>query len=109
MGYSPVFEWVCSQLEQRTGFARIEARGTVRLALKQAGLEPQSVTSSQMQVVIARLLPAALAARRVNDSAAVCDVLQRELRQAAESDAFTQPESAYDIFDRLGKPSGGDE
>lgn len=47
MDYSPAFEWLCSELEQRTRFARIEARGTVRLVLKDAGLEPRSVTAAQ--------------------------------------------------------------
>ena len=37
------FDWVCAQLEERSSLDRLEARGTVRLALKQAGLEPRHV------------------------------------------------------------------
>ena len=44
---SPVFEFVAGEIERRSALATLEARGTVRLALKRAGLESSSVTSAQ--------------------------------------------------------------
>ena len=46
---SAAFEWTCNELEERCSLDRLEARGTVRLALKQAGLEARSVTPEQMK------------------------------------------------------------
>ena len=39
---SPVFEWVARQLEATTLMSRLEARGTIRLALQELGLTVQS-------------------------------------------------------------------
>ena len=42
---------LCEQLESSSTLDRLEARGTVRLALKQAGLEAGQVTASQLVVL----------------------------------------------------------
>jgi hypothetical protein len=44
MADSPCFDRVCAALESETSLDRIEARGTVRLALKGAGLDAASDT-----------------------------------------------------------------
>ena len=49
---SPVFDRTCDELEQRTTLDRLAARGTVRIALKSAGLEVTSVDAAQMGVVL---------------------------------------------------------
>jgi hypothetical protein len=102
MGDSPVFSRVGDALERLTSLKRIEARGTVRLVLKDAGLEPGTVTVAEMQVVLERLMPTALEKRKVNDAADVCAKLTREL---ADHGPLEARESAYDVFRRL----GGDE
>ena len=68
MADSATFEWVCNELEQRTSLDRLEARGTVRLSLKQAGLEPGTVTTEQMKVVLEKVLPSELDSRGVDAS-----------------------------------------
>ena len=103
MAESPVFSWVSDALERRTALKRIEARGTVRLVLKEAGLEPGSVSVREMEVVLDRLMPAALTKRKVPDADEVCVALMREL---AEQQNLSARESAYDVFKRLGGDEG---
>jgi hypothetical protein len=43
MAESKAFDFVCSELERRTSMTRLEARGTVRIALKDAGLAADTV------------------------------------------------------------------
>ena len=99
---SAAFELACGVLERDTSLDRLEARGTVRLALKAAGLEPRSVTPDQMAVVAANLLPRELESRGVDDGGGVCTALRTELgRLGASTDVAETPEA---IFARLGSP-----
>ena len=70
---SPVFERTCEELEQRTTLGRIEVRGTVRIALRRAGLEARSVDVAQMTVLLDKMLPHELATRGVDDAGTVCE------------------------------------
>ena len=91
------------ELEKRSGFETLEARGTVRLALKSSGLTPSEVTREQMVVVIEQVLPRELRARGVADPEAVC----RDLAQAVKGFASEEPESPgsspEDVFRRLSR------
>jgi len=100
MSDSATFDHVCSALENATSLNRIESRGTVRLALKTAGLGANSITPEQMAVVIERVLPVELENRGVTDPDRVCMAMNSGL-SAVASDASTgdTPES---VFDRLG-------
>ncbi|MBX3128478.1 MAG: hypothetical protein KF718_17285 [Polyangiaceae bacterium] len=98
---SLAFEWVSAELEARTALSRIEARGTLRLVLKNVGLEPASVSVHQMQVVVERLLPAALGKRRVGEASALCRELAADLVAHAQQHAEVVAESAYDVFERM--------
>ena len=99
MAESEAFDWVASALEQRTHLSRLEARGTVRLVLKDAGLDPASVAGYQMQVVLERLMAPALQKRKVSDAAALCRALAAELKGAVTQER--QDDTAYDVFERL--------
>jgi hypothetical protein len=74
---APLFDRVCNALELHTGMSRLEARGTLRIALKEAGLEPRQVSGVQMMVVVTRVLPGELLARGVEDAHTVCDALEK--------------------------------
>ena len=65
MADSPAFDWTCTELENETDLDRLEARGTVRIALKSSGLEAGTVLPDQMRVVIEKVLPTELGARGV--------------------------------------------
>jgi hypothetical protein len=100
MADAPVFEFVCGELERRTSLGRLEARGTVRLALKEAGLVAASVSVREMQVVLERLLPPALASRGIEDGEALCaEIRAGATRLQDDARAVDTPEA---IFGRLG-------
>ncbi len=65
MAGSSAFEWLCTALEESTTLERLEARGTVRIALKEAGLEPRTVTPGELRVVVQKIMPRELRNRGV--------------------------------------------
>lgn len=99
MAESQAFTIACEQLEQSSSLERIEARGTVRLALKEAGLDAASVTGSQLAVVVEKVLPRELEARGVSDPASVCSSIKSALAAARDTDG--PGNSPEDVFSRL--------
>jgi hypothetical protein len=75
---SSAFAAACGALEELTGMSRLQSRGTIRILLRDADLEPESVTTGQLLAVIGRLLPEALRSRAIADEETVCSRL-REL------------------------------
>ncbi len=102
MANSEVFDFVCEEIESHTTLDRLSSRGTVRIALKQAGLDPSAVTPEQMAVVVERLLPAELASRDIRDGAAICAALATRTRLVAAGDRRETPDA---VFRRLGEGS----
>jgi hypothetical protein len=96
---SPAFDWTCQQLEEATVLDRLESRGTVRIALKSAGLDAASVLPSQMCVVLEKLMPGELSARGIENAGALCARLAEEV---VEIDSGGAVESPDEIFRRLG-------
>lgn len=96
---STAFEHVCESLERRTSLDRLQCRGTVRLVLKEAGLDPARVQPREMIVVVQRVLPGALRSRAVEGPEVICDDIARALVGVAST---PQPESPDAIFERLG-------
>ncbi len=99
MAESAAFTHLCTALESETTFSRIEARGTVRLALKGAGLDAKNITVEQMKVILERIFAKELESRGVPDPEAVCRMLIRSLDHVASSSSGDTPE---DVFSRLG-------
>lgn len=100
MSESQGFEWLSTELEGRTSLSRLESRGTVRLVLKEAGLESSHATPAQLGVVVTRLLPTALERRGVEGAVALCDKLAIDLRAFARTvPASSDP--TYAVFERL--------
>ncbi|MCG8588687.1 MAG: hypothetical protein MJE66_05295 [Proteobacteria bacterium] len=98
MSATAVFDNACSQLEERTSLDRLEARGTVRLALKTAGLEPGKVTKEQMLTVLERVLPGELESRGIDQAESICSTIGNDLPDTAATDV----ESPEAVFARLG-------
>jgi hypothetical protein len=69
---SPVFERAADELEVLSRMSRLEARGTLRLALKDAGLVPKTVNTKAMLVVLDRILPHLLTRRGVQGAPEMC-------------------------------------
>jgi hypothetical protein len=96
---SPAFRWICDELERLSDFDRLEARGTVRIALKTSGLEARGVTPDQMRVVVEKLLPVELQARGIEDCDSICARLTSGL---GALDIGPTSDSPDEIFRRLG-------
>jgi hypothetical protein len=97
MADSAAFDLACDLLRRHTTFSEIEARGTVRLALKSMGQNAKTVGKAEMMRTVGSALQRELAARRVADAAGVCRKL---LDGLAAFDSAEQ--SPYEIFSRLG-------
>jgi hypothetical protein len=99
MADAAAFDFVCEQLEARTSLDRLAARGTVRIALKQAGLDARAVTPQQMAVVSEKVLAAELATRGVPDAQALCAELAASARKLSATASAETPDA---VFRRLG-------
>ena len=94
-----LFDAAAEGLEQHTDFDRLEARGTLRIALKESGLAADSVTLDQLKVVFAKIMPEQLQKRAVTDGAAVCKTVVAGLAASGHAEAGS---STDEIFGRLG-------
>jgi hypothetical protein len=95
---STIFDFVAEEIEQKTELAKLEARGTVRLALKEAGFEVGGITTEQMAVLLERVMPAELASRGVENAESICSSLAasiKEFRDAVEEHGSASPESVF--------------
>lgn len=99
MSASDCFEIASSEVERATTLSRLEARGTLRLALKEAGLDAANVTPSQMRVVVEKVLPAALSARGIDGAAELCRTVGEKIARVEETPVRDRPEA---VFARLG-------
>ena len=99
MADAEAFDHACTSLEEATTLDRLAARGTVRIALKAAGLDARTVTPEQMAVVIEKLLPAELASRGIEDADGLCARITRGLGALSPGDGAETPDA---VFKRLG-------
>lgn len=98
MAESDAFDFLSEFLEAETPLDRLESRGTVRLMLKKAGLTPRDTDSSQLALVVEKLLAEELAVRGVEMPSGVCDRVAGILR-AMHQDARNN--SPARVFDRM--------
>ena len=97
---SPAFTLVCDELEGASGLTRLQARGTVRILLRDAGLEAHTVTMQQLAVVIDRLLADALRRRGVAEANEVCGKLKARLKSGG-TPSRPEHESPEEILRRF--------
>ena len=96
-----LFDFAAERLEHHTSLDRLESRGTLRIALKNAGLMANSVSAAQLCVVFEKVMPGELEKRGVSDAASVCSAVIDDL---VNSPAPTDEAPASDldaIFRRL--------
>ena len=96
-----IFDFVSDELERLTRLEKLEARGTVRLALKAAGLDARTVTTKQMVATLQKVMPNEMRSRGVDDPEQVCRTIVTALEAAHPDSAATNPESPEAIFRRL--------
>jgi hypothetical protein len=98
-----LFDFAAQKLEQQTGFSQLEARGTLRIAVKSAGLEPKGLSIEELRVVFEKLMPGELEQRGVEDILSVCEAVMRELENAPISETDSPSSNPDDVFRRLAK------
>ena len=103
MADASAFEFVCGEIEQATSLNALEARGTVRLALKSAGVDARSVSAAQLRVILDKLIPGELKKRGCEDADSLCR--QIATRIAGKSFEAAGAESPEAVFARLGGAS----
>jgi hypothetical protein len=97
---SAAFDRVAGRLGQWTPLDALAARGTVRILLKEAGLDAASVSPQQMAAAAKKLLPEALRSRGVPDPDAVAARICADL--ASVTDDTAGRDTPERVFERLG-------
>jgi hypothetical protein len=97
-----LFDQAAETLESLTDLDRLEARGTLRIALKEAGLDAKNLTLPQLETIFERVMPQQLDLRAVGDSRSICSAVIKEVRTAGIARNDTAASSADEIFGRLG-------
>lgn len=98
-----IFDFVSDELERLTKLEKLEARGTVRLALKAAGLDVRTVTTRQMVTTLEKVMPKEIGARGVENGDQICRTIVTALEAAHPSSGTVNPESPEAIFRRLAR------
>ena len=97
-----LFDVAAESLEVHTDMDRLAARGTLRIALKEAGLDAQKLTLPQLRAVFEKLMPKELDARGVGDAAATCKTTMDEIAGLASAIDTESSATPDDVFKRLG-------
>jgi len=98
MAGSAAFEAVCSELAGFPNMDRWTARGTLQLALMDAGLEASNASAEQLMIVVDRLLPRQLQSHAGADVNAICTRL-RDVLSLLPASKGDSPEA---VFARMG-------
>ena len=81
---------------------RLAVRGTLRIALKEAGLDPHKLTLPQLRAVFEKLMPKELEARGVSNATAACRTVMDKIAGSADTIDIASSASPDDVFKRLG-------
>ena len=98
-----LFESVAAELQKRSNLENLEARGTIRLALKASGLTVREVTREQMIVVIDQIMPRELRVRGVENPETVCGELSQAVKGVEVEEGKSTGTSPEDVFRRLSR------
>lgn len=97
-----LFDIAAERLEESTDMDRLAARGTLRLALKEAGLDVENLSVPQLRAVFEKLMPNELDMRGVANPAATCKAVMDDIASAASTADLATSKSPDEIFKRLG-------
>ncbi len=98
-----LFDIAAESLEGATDMDRLAARGTLRIAVKEAGLDPHKLTVPQLRAVFEKLMPKELESRGITDAAATCKTVMHDIARAASETEQAASISPDEIFKRLGE------
>ena len=97
-----LFDLAAEKLEEATDMNRLAARGTLRIAVKEAGLDARKLTIPQLRAVFEKLMPKELDARGVSGAAATCEATMDEIARSDDAIDVESSASPDDVFKRLG-------
>jgi hypothetical protein len=97
-----LFDFAAERLEQHTSLDRLAARGTLRIALKTAGLGAKGLRAEQLQVVLEKVLPDELEKCGVEGARGVCSGVATALANVSVAEGASTSSDADEIFRRLG-------
>lgn len=98
-----LFDLVAAELKKRSDLEDLEARGTIRLALKSSGLTAREVTREQMVVIIDQVMPRELRVRGVENPEGVCGELALAVKGFEAKNGESDGSSPEDVFRRLSR------
>ena len=98
-----VFDFVAEELERISELEKLEARGTLRLALKSAGFDPREVSTTQMAVVLEQVMPAELKPRGIENAEQLCGDIARAVKAFQPVGGEASGVSPEDVFRRLAR------
>lgn len=97
-----LFDHAAEQLERHTDLDRLEARGTLRLTIKESGLDAKRLTLHQLEAVFEKVMPEQLAVRGIDSTATTCSSIMAEIARSADAITQTGGDNSDEIFRRLG-------
>jgi hypothetical protein len=97
-----IFDLAAEKLEMHSDLDKLEARGTLRLALKAAGLDANTLTVTQLEVVLEKIMPGELERRGVWNPQKVCRAVATEVKAEAGDVDSASTSDAETVFRRLG-------
>ena len=96
-----LFDVAAERVEHHTSLDRLEARGTLRIALKIAGLTAKSVTAGQLCVLLEKVMPDDLEKRGVSDAAVACSAVIDDLANTPDATDTPPTTNPDEVFRRL--------
>jgi hypothetical protein len=90
-----LFDAAADGLAALTTLSVAEARGTLRLICRDAGLRTDLVTLPKLRVLLPRVLPRELSARGVAGAEAACSALLAQLERAQVAPAAADPAELF--------------
>jgi len=102
MSQDTIFDLAAEKLEAHSDLDKLEARGTLRLALKGAGLDARTLSVPQLEVVMRKIMPGELERRGVWKPEKVCETVLTDVKALADSGAVTHETDPEAVFRRLG-------
>jgi len=103
MSDTSLFDGAAERLHGSTDLSQLAARGVLRLALKEAGLEPKDLDGSKFAAIARHLLPAVLKKNGVKDVDAVINAMTEHVSKLEQSPRGTEKQTSVEsVFARLG-------
>ena len=96
-----LFDFAAERLEHHAGFDRLAARGTLRLALKESGLDAKGLTPQQLGVVFEKVMPKELKLRGVSNTVVACNAVIDDLMNSPAPSEAAAATDTDEIFHRL--------